>query len=81
MEQKQVNDVLLNLTKKVEQVSTENKYQTQLLEAVVSSIKDHEHRITNLESLVKVGAVLFAVLAGVLSFSTRFLPALLGLFR
>lgn len=81
MEQKQVNDVLLNLTKKVEQVSTENKYQTQLLEAVVSSIKDHEHRITNLESLVKVGAVLFAVLAGVLSFSSRFLPALLGLFR
>jgi uncharacterized membrane protein YdfJ with MMPL/SSD domain len=81
VEQKQVNDVLLNLTKKVEQVSTENKYQTQLLEAVVSSIKDHEHRITNLESLVKVGAVLFAVLAGVLSFSSRFLPALLGLFR
>lgn len=81
MEQKQVNDVLLNLTKKVEQVSTENKYQTQLLEAVASSIKDHEHRITNLESLVKVGAVLFAILAGVLSFSTRFLPALLGLFR
>jgi len=81
MEQKQVNDVLLTLTKKVEQVSTENKYQTQLLEAVASSIKDHERRITNLESLVKVGAVLFAILAGVLSFSTRFLPALLGLFR
>ena len=81
MEQKQVNDVLLTLTKKVEQVSVENKYQTQLLEAVASSIKDHERRITNLESLVKVGAVLFAILAGVLSFSSRFLPAILGLFR
>ena len=81
MEQNQVNDILLKLTQKVEQGSVENKYQTQLLEAIASSIKDHEHRITNLESLVKVGAVLFAILAGVLSFSSRFLPAILGMFR
>lgn len=81
MEQKQVNDVLLKLTSQMEQASTENKYQTQLLESIASTIKDHEHRITSLETLVKIGAVLFALLAGIVSVSSRFIPALLGLFR
>jgi hypothetical protein len=81
MEQRQVNDILLALTKEIEQVNSENKYQTQILESVASSIKDHEKRITHLETLVKIGAVLFAILAGILSFTSRFIPALLGLFR
>lgn len=65
----------------MEKVSTQNDYQTELMESVAATVKDHEKRINNLETLVKIGAVLFALLAGIVSVSSRFIPALLGLFR